>query len=250
MVEMISVIAPALHDRMLDSQILHSIFYIFVTFNMAHFWFLNHRSDLCVRCGHLVEVDQAMTCVCRWPLRVDRDTRMYICWKDLFDTPGPTAVHPVRFWKPGDISLLACLAAQGDRFSHEHVGAATPPISRTPSPCFDWEPPKDAEAAGSSSMSDAASLVAFLQGPVQGELGEQGLPSVSSPAVSCIVYRSLGVSPIRSSTSLTWNRPCPMLLNICMTKILRVCQPRACLSRSSSDTAHDVMCYLFNKTCM
>ena len=154
---------------------------------MAPFWFLNHGSDLCVRCGHLIGVDQALACVCRWPLRVDWDTRMYICWKGLFDTTGPTAGYPVRYWKRGNIAPLDCFAAQGDRFSHEHVGAATPPISRIPSPCFDWEPPRDAEAADSSSMSDAASLVGFLQGPVQGELGEQGLPSVSSPAVSCIV---------------------------------------------------------------
>lgn len=116
---------------------------------MAPFWFLNHGCDLCVRCGHLVGNNQAHSCVCRWPLRVGRDTRWYICWKDLFDNPAPTAVHPVCFWKPGASSPLASLAAQGERFSHEHVGAVMPPVSRTPSPCFDWEPPRDAEAAGS-----------------------------------------------------------------------------------------------------
>ena len=185
MVEMMSVIALALHVRMLDSQILHSIFYIFVTFDMAPFWFLNHRSDLCVRCWHLVGVDQAMTCVCRWPLRVDRDTRMYICCKDLFDTPAAAPgswCHPVRFWKPGANSPVAALATQADRFSHKNVETATPPTSRTPSPCFDWEPPRYAEDAGSSSMSDTASLVAFLLGPVQEEIEEQGLPSVSFPS--------------------------------------------------------------------
>ena len=145
---------------------------------MAPFWFLNHGSDLCVRCWHLVGVDQALPCVCRSPLRVDWDTRMYICWKDLFDTNEPTAEHLVPAIAP-----LACLAAQGGPSSLKHVGAATPPISRTPSPCFDWESPRDAEAAGTISMTDAAFLVAFLEGPVQGELGEQGLPSVSSPAV-------------------------------------------------------------------
>ena len=58
-----------------------------------------------------------MTCVCRWPLRVDRDTRMYICWKDLFDTPAAAPGswrHPVRFWKPGANSPVAVLATRSD----------------------------------------------------------------------------------------------------------------------------------------
>ena len=199
---------------------------------MAPFWFLTHGSDLCVRCGHLVGNNQAHSCAFRWPLRVDRDTRWYICWKDLLDNPAPTAVRPVGFWKPGASATVTSLATQDERYNNEHVAAVMPPVSRTPSPRFDWEPPRGAVAAGSSSMSDAACLKAFLQSPVQGELEEQSLPSVASPGVSCIMYRSLGVSPVRSSESLTWSRPCPMILNICMTNILRVVRPRACLSRS------------------
>ena len=203
---------------------------------MAPFWFLNHGSDLCVRCGRLVGNNQAHSCACRWPLRVDRDTRWYICWKDLLDNRATTAVRPVGFWKPGASATVASLATQDERYNNEHVAAVMPLVSRTPSPCFDWEPPRGAVAAGSSSMSDAASLMAFLQSPVQGELEEQSLPSVASPAVSCTLYRSLGVSPVRSSESLTWSRPCPMILNICMTNILELSgQERASAARVGAD---------------